>query len=197
MWKFVKKSYILVVLGAVVLSLLLWMTLSPLSEPRQRRSLADKFLEALKKQELTVNNAKSASAYKKYKIDLLAEVGRGGDIYFPIALLDYEFLSEEAVPEGLRTVTMEDLRKSFPDDEAKRIFETIKEESKRDKTKDLKIDEANKTISYYSDTPSSYKLHYLLTVTNALGMSLKKNGYVRISKDIPFFGDNKIAEFKY
>jgi hypothetical protein len=72
----------------------------------------------------------------------------------------------------------------------------LKEELKRKKPKDLKIDEANKTMSYYDDSPDSYKLHYLVTVTNALGMSLKKNAYVRIGKNI-ISKDNEIVEFKY
>jgi hypothetical protein len=203
MWRFMRKSYILAVLVAVALTLLLWMAVSPLFEPRQRRSLAEGFLEALKKQELTVDNA--ILVFEKYKIGLSAlyEVGRGGeilqgDIYFPIALVDYEFLSEEAVPRGLVTHSMEKWRKLVPEDPdiGARSFNAMKEDLKRKKPKDLKIDEANKTMSYYDENPDSYKLHYIVTVTNALGMSLKKNAYVRIRKNI-ISKDNEIVEFKY
>jgi hypothetical protein len=124
MSRFVRKYYILAGSVAVLLTLLLWMAVSPLFEARQRRSLAEKFLEALKKQELTVDNA--VLVFEKYKIgrSALYKVGIDGsilqgDINFPIALVDYEFLSEDAVPTGLVTHSMENMekwRKLFPED---------------------------------------------------------------------------------
>lgn len=172
---------------------------------KRRQSIAEEFLEALQKHELTAQNA--ISQYEKYGISLLSlhQIDSSGmlsegDIYFPIVLIDYKYLSEESIPRGIVTHSVKNLTKLFergygnakesPEEEATKVFNKIKEELEQKKAKDLKIDEVNKTISYYDESPESYKLYYLITVTNRLGTTLKKNAFVRIK-------DNQIVEFKY
>ena len=304
------------------------------SDSHQRRRTADNFLKALKNKKLRADNAFKVN--KEYKIDLLALNGKNvqgrskQDIYFPIALLDYKFLSEEVVPQGFETHSLGEMIEIFsrveepvggastikeftgffiqsnnqgdffiikgmitnnlpetqsyiqikgtlqddkgialktktvcagntltetqikeksldeidktlsnqsykgdinpgetvpflivfgnlpeniigawkveavgqhnePDKEviktAKHAFELLKKELKAKNPRQLKIDEGKKIISYYNDAPGSYKLHYLLSLTNRLGTTLKKNGYVTIEKG--YNKGNEIVEFKW
>ncbi|MBW1667003.1 MAG: hypothetical protein JRJ66_02900 [Deltaproteobacteria bacterium] len=277
-----------------------------------RRRIADNFLEALKTKKLTAANA--IQVYKKYNVSILA---LSKDIYFPIALLDYQFLSEEAIPRGLVTHSLNEMLETMvkpsplratsadwiqsdkeglvfvikgmvpsyevkarssilirataldengrliktktvyagntfteeqikemsikeidrglsnefktrstqsgkpipfmivfgqlarnigdfkvefvPDEEkikvVKRLFNSLKKELKAKQPRDLKIDDENKIITYYDDTPGSFKLHYRLLVTNRVGMTLTKDGYVKIRKGLD--NKNEIVEFKW
>ncbi|MEN8264863.1 MAG: hypothetical protein ABFR82_15530 [Nitrospirota bacterium] len=200
------RKYIFISISSVVFLALLFIVFTSYGSI-QRRMIAGKFLKALKKQELTQETMllNIEHTTKKYKLDSLAifDVGKGGqllqgDIYFPIALIDYEFLSEEPVPKGLVTLSLETYKKytEMSDETAKMLFDSQKESLKRSKAKDLTIDEENNILSYFDESPESYKLNYLLNVTNALGMTLKKNGYVRIEKSITD-KEYEIVEFKY
>ena len=75
-----------------------------------------------------------------------------------------------------------------------KIFESLKKQVRAENPKQLKIDEENRVITFYDDTPLLYKLYYLLKMTNREGKVLKKDGWVTIKEKDGYI---EIDEFKW
>jgi len=102
-----KKLVPMLAVGLIALLVILGVAnyfLQHSAESRERRRIANNFLEALKTKKLTEANA--WDLLEKYSIKFSALKSRDDngipqkDIFFPIKLIDYKFESEETIPRG-------------------------------------------------------------------------------------------------
>jgi predicted Zn finger-like uncharacterized protein len=121
----------------------------------------------------------------------LGDVGPGQTVPFTVVFGNppgnmSSYTAEEAGP-----VVEPNKKKKRPKDKK---FEALKKQVRAENPKQLKIDEENRVITFYDDTPLLYKLYYLLKMTDREGKVLKKNGWVTIKEKEGYI---EIDEFKW
>ena len=121
----------------------------------------------------------------------LGEVNPGQTIPFTVIFGNLpddmsSYTAEEAGP-----AVEPNKKKKRPKD---KMFESLIKQVKAENPKQLKIDEENRVISFYDDTPHLYKLYYLLKMTDRQGNILKKNGWVTVKEKEGYI---EIDEFKW
>jgi predicted Zn finger-like uncharacterized protein len=121
----------------------------------------------------------------------LGDVGPGQTVPFTVVFGNppgdmSSYTAEEAGP-----TAQPDKGKKRPKD---KTFEALKKQVRAENPKQLKIDEENRVITFYDDTPLLYKLYYLLKMTDREGKVLKKNGWVSVKEKDGYI---EIDEFKW
>jgi hypothetical protein len=121
----------------------------------------------------------------------LGDVGPGQTIPFTVVFGNppgdmRSYTAEEAAP-----AVAPDKKKNRPRD---KTFESLIKQVRAENPNQLKIDEENRVITFYDDTPLLYKLYYLLKMTDREGKILKKNGWVTIKEKDGYI---EIDEFKW
>ena len=121
----------------------------------------------------------------------LGDVGPGQMVPFTVVFGNppgdmSSYTAEEAGP-----VVAPDKKKKRPKDKA---FESLVKQVRAGNPKQLKIDEENRVITFYDDSPLLYKLYYLLKMTDREGKTLKKDGWVSIKEKDGYI---EIDEFQW
>ena len=122
----------------------------------------------------------------------LGDVGPGQTVPFTVVFGNPPGdMSSYTAEEAVGTNAQPDKKKKRPRDKR---FESLIKQVRAENPKQLKIDEENRVITFYDDSPLFYKLYYVLKMTDREGKILKKDGWVTVKEKDGYI---EIDEFKW